>query len=70
MIKEDLRAEKIYSLKQDENYEKQMRIDIDFAMDNLGIADIHKDIKKLEQSLEDIGWFLDFNDILNYLKEI
>ena len=57
-------------MKQDAYEEEQTRLDLDYAMDRLGIADIHKQCEELANKLVTYGHDVSIADVIEYLEEI
>ena len=65
-LKDDMRQQ----MKEEIYEEQQMRIDIDYAYERLGIDDIYQAIKDLANSLTDYEHDVSIQDIIDRLEEI
>ena len=65
-LKDDMRKdimEEVYE-------EQQMRIDIDYAYEKLGLDDIYTSIKELSYQLADYGYDVSIQEIIDMLEEM
>ena len=66
VCQEDFREQ----LRMDAYEEQQLRTDIDYAYNILDIESINISIHKLITDMENLGYDLEYKDILEYLKEL
>ena len=66
ICKEDFRQ----SMIQDSYEEQLLRSDIDYAYGKLGLEDINISVHKLIADMESLGYYLEYSDVLEYLKEL
>ena len=65
-LKDDMRQQ----MKEEIYEEQQMRIDIDYAYEKLGLDDIYTSIKELSYQLADYGYDVSIQEIIDRLEEI
>ena len=66
VCKEDFREQ----LKMDAYEEQLLRSDIDYAYEKMGLEDISISVHKLIADMESLGYYLEYSDVLDYLKEL
>ena len=66
VCQEDFREQ----LKMDAYEEQQLRTDIDYAYNILDIESINIAIHKLITDMENLGYDLEYSDVLKYLEEL
>ena len=64
-LKDDMRKEMMEEVYE----EQQMRIDIDYAYEKLGLDDIYTSIKELSYQLADYGYDVSIQEIIDRLEE-
>ena len=65
-LKDEMRREMM-----EEMYEEQrIRTDLDYALEKLGIADIHQACEELADKLCDYGYDISTYEVIEYLEEI
>ena len=66
VCREDFREQ----LKMDAYEEQLLRSDIDYAYEKMGLEDINISVHKLIADMESLGYYLEYSDVLEYLKEL
>ena len=65
-LKDEMRREMMEEMYE----EQQMRLDLDYALEKLGIYDIHIACEELADKLCDYGYDVGVAEIIEYLEEI
>jgi len=66
-LKEEWRRDMLEESRADEVYEREMRTDLDFALEELGSDEVTLQIEKLRRGLISYGWELSFKELCEYL---
>lgn len=67
---DELKRDMIEEMRQDAYEESMLRRDIDYAYDNLGLEDINIAIHALITHMYELGYDLEYKDILDKLEEL
>ena len=67
---EEFKRDMIEEMRQDSHHEMMLRRDIDYAYDRLGIEDINIAIHALITQMHELGYDLEYKDILDRLEEL
>ena len=67
---EELKQDAYDEAKQEAIEEYEIRNDLEYALEKLGLYDIKQDISDLANTLEDYGYCTSYDELIDMLKEI
>jgi hypothetical protein len=66
----ELKMDMEQEMKEEAYEQSRMRTDLDYAVEKLGLYDIHDEINKFVHKLEEYGHDISFNQVIEMLKDI
>lgn len=66
----DCKEEKEYQVKQEYDYEKRLRGELGFALEELNALTVVEDIKRLHKQLNAYGWYFEPSELCEALWEL
>ena len=67
---EEMRQDMLREVHQEDQQEKKMHNDFDYAFEELGGNELHEELRQLEAKINAYGWNTDYSSLCEYMRDI